>query len=349
MLKLENIYLEQNDFKLNDINLDIKQGDYLVILGSSGVGKTFLLESIVGLNKIKSGKIFLNDEEISNKEIHKRNISIVFQGNSLFPHLNVFENISYPLKSKKEKNIKNKVLEVAKKVGIENKLYQKTEILSGGETQRVALARALASNNNLILLDEPLSSLDQKAKNEIKLLLRQLNREGLTFIHVTHDFEEAISLANKIAVIENGKMNYFGDTKYLFNNPKSEFIASFIGYKNYYNGKIEKSINSDLSKFVTQNGFQIFCLTELSEGEAFLLISPNEITVLNQKEETSNRNNFYGKIIDIAKAKIGMELLIDVGIKFYVSVSLEAIESLNLFVGKEVWISFKASACKISR
>ncbi len=349
MLKLINVNLSVDEFSLSNINFEVRKGDYFVILGSNGVGKTILLESIVGINKIKNGKIIFNNEDISKKEINERNLSMVYQTVDLFPHFSVFDNIAFPLKNKRYKNTHKIVLEIAKKVGIEDKLQQKPETLSGGEKQRVALARCLATDSKIFLLDEPLSSLDYKSKNELKILFKNLNREGITFIHVTHDYEEAISLANKIAVLENGTIVDINEPELIFKYPKSEFIANFIGHKNFLKGKIESIHNSDLKKFLIDNNLEIYCLTDLNDGEGFLIISSNDISILNQKEISSNRNNLFGKIIDISKAKIGYEIIVDLGYKFAVSISKESIENLKLSIGKEIWISFKASACKIYR
>lgn len=349
MLKLENVNLSAGKFSLSNISFEVESGDYFVILGANGVGKTVLLESIVGINKIKSGNIYLDDEEISKKEINERNLSMVYQTVDLFPHFSVFDNIAFPLKNKKTKDTKEKVLEIAKQLDIIDKLNQKPETLSGGEKQRVAIARSLAADSKIILLDEPFSSLDNKSKSELKILLRNLNREGITFIHVTHDYEETISLANKIAILENGTIVDVNEPELIFKNPKSEFIANFIGHKNFLRGKIQYVQNSDLKKFIVDDNLEIYCLTDLHDGEAFLIISSNDISISNQQEFSSNRNNFSGVITDISKAKIGYEIIVDLGYKFVVSISKESIESLKLSIGKEVWISFKATACKIYR
>lgn len=349
MLKLENVNLSAGKFSLSNINFEVEKGDYFVILGSNGVGKTILLESIVGINKINCGNIYLNSDEISKKEINQRNLSMVYQTIDLFPHFSVFDNIAFPLKNRKEINVQEKVIELARTVNVEDKLNQKPDTLSGGEMQRVALARCLATDSQILLLDEPLSSLDTKSKSELKILLRNLNRKGITFVHVTHDYEEAISLANKIAVLENGTIVDVNEPEIIFKNPKSEYIANFIGHKNFLKGKVKSIQNSDLKKFIVDNSLEIYCLTDLNDGEGFLIISSDDISISNQKEISSNRNNFIGNIIDISKAKIGYEIIVDLGYKFAVSISKESIENLKLSIGKEVWISFKASACKIYR
>lgn len=346
MLVIDNISLKAGNFELKEINLRVDKGDYFVILGISGVGKSLLLESIAGLTPITAGEIFLRGKKISDEKIQKRNISIVYQDSDLFPHLTVYENIAYPLKSKKEKGIKEKVNRAAELVGISDKLNRKPETLSGGEYQRVALARSLASGNDVFLLDEPLSALDPKSKNDLRALLRKLNRDGITIIHVTHDYEEAVSLANKIGIMENGKIVHVASPDEIFRHPKSEFVAQFIGIKNFLRGELKINQHSDLKEFST-NGIKIFSLTDAADGEAFLLIQPEEISISDSVESGSARNHFKGKITDIARAKIGIEVTVDVGCELISLISSEAMNSLELKIGKEVWVNFKASSCKI--
>ncbi len=346
MIDIENISLHVGNFKLTNISFTVEMGDYFVILGISGVGKSLLLESIAGLIKIDSGKIILRGKEITEEKIQKRNISIVYQDADLFPHLNVYENIAYPLRSKKVKGIKEIVLKAAEQVGITDKLNMKPETLSGGEYQRVAIARSLAADSDIFLLDEPLSSLDSKSKCELRALLRKLNRDGITIIHVTHDYEEAISLASKIGIMEKGKLIQINTPKEIFKHPKSEFVARFTGVKNFLRGELISIEGSDLKEF-SSNGLKIFCLTGVEDGEAFLMIQPDEISISNQVDTGSTRNHFKGKITDIAQAKLGMDIYVDIGCEMVIQISSEARNALKLEVGKEVWINFKAASCKI--
>ena len=249
MLVIDNISLRIGNFELKNISFKVEKGDYFVILGISGVGKSLLLESIAGLTKLNSGEIYLRGRKISDEKIQKRNISIVYQDADLFPHLTVFENIAYPLKSRRENSIQGKVLKAAEQTGISDKLDRLPDTLSGGEYQRVALARSLAAGNDLFLLDEPLSSLDSKSKNDLRSLLRKLNRNGITIVHVTHDYEEAVSLANKIGIMEKGEMVHVASPEEIFRHPKSEFVAKFIGIKNFLRGELKTIQESDLKEF----------------------------------------------------------------------------------------------------
>lgn len=346
MLKAENISLKAGNFSLSNINLSVEQGDYFVLLGLSGVGKSLLLETIAGIRTPSEGSIYLRNESLNSVPVQKRNISIVYQDQVLFPHMNIYENIAFPLKAQHSKDIKQKVITAAQQTGIADKLERKPESLSGGEAQRVALARSLAAGSDIFLLDEPLSSIDLKSKNELRILLRNLNRSGITIIHVTHDYEEAISLASKIGIMENGKLVHIDSPEEIFEHPKSEFVAQFIGIKNFLRGKIQKRSDSDLKTFISGK-MEIFCLSEIDKGASFLMIDPNDISISNTVLEGSIRNHFPGIIKDIAPARLGLVVTVNVGIEFVVHISKDAFYSLGLEVGKNVWINFKASSCKV--
>jgi molybdate/tungstate transport system ATP-binding protein len=346
MLNVKNISLKVGNFRLQEITFDVDKGDYFVILGLSGVGKSLLLETIAGLLKPDSGKIFLRGKDLANENIQDLNLSIVYQDAVLFPHKNVFENIAYPLRSKGDKNIKEKVNHFASLTGVADKLYRKPETLSGGEIQRVALARGLASGSDLFLLDEPLSSLDSKSAFELRALFRKLNRDGITIIHVTHSYEEAISLASKIGIMENGRLVHIDSPREIFKHPKSEFIAHFIGVKNFLAGQLYNIPGNDLKEFRVDNT-KIFVLTDVEEGDAFIMISPEEISISNKVEASSTRNHFKGIITDIAAARIGIDVTVNIGMDLIAVISQESLTELNLKVGSEVWINFKASSCKV--
>ncbi len=346
MLAAEALSLEVGNFKLRNIRFAVERGDYFVILGASGVGKTLLLEALAGLLSPSSGKIFLRGRDITAERIQKRNLSIVYQDGGLFPHLSVYDNIAYPLRSRGARLIDARVTEAATHTGIADKLSRKPESLSGGEYQRATLARCLAADSDLFLLDEPLSSLDAKSKIELRALLRRLNRDGITMVHVTHDYEEAVSLATKIGIMENGELVHVASPEEIFRHPKSEFIASFVGIKNYFRGSVRELPESDLKEF-SSNGIRFWCLTEMPPGEAFLTIRPDEIVVSNTAERSSMRNQFRGVVKDMVPSRLGLDLTVDVGVEIIATISSDARNSLEFEIGKEVWISFKASSCRI--
>jgi molybdopterin-binding protein len=239
-------------------------------------------------------------------------------------------------------------LGAAELVGIRDQVHRKPDTLSGGEYQRVSLARSIAADSDIILLDEPLSSIDSKARGELRALLRTINRKGITVIHVTHDYEEAISVANKIAIMEHGEVVHVDSPEEIFRHPKSEFVAHFIGVKNFLRGSLGSNPHDELKTFVTK-GLKIFCLTEVADGDAFLMIGPDEISIAHSQQAVSNRNNFRGIVKDIAHARLGVEVTVDIGCDLVVTISSEARKSLNLEIGKEAWVSFKASSCRIYR
>jgi len=265
MLKLVGISIKLGEFQLKDVNLELNKGDYYVLLGKSGVGKTVLLEIIAGLIKQDSGQVFLAGEDITHKKIQKRKVGIVFQDHSIFPHLSVKQNIAYSFKGKKiPKSVKEQlIVQYAELTNVSHLLDRNTQKLSGGELQRVALARMLISKPDCLLLDEPLASLDIQLKGGLRDLLRQINKSGVTILHVTHDYEEAIALSNKVAVMHEGEIIQKGFIKDVFQKPANEFVANFTGIKNFFtaefspintariNGKLEINVsNKELIKKV---------------------------------------------------------------------------------------------------
>ncbi|MCF7790784.1 MAG: ATP-binding cassette domain-containing protein [Victivallales bacterium] len=360
-LKLTNISKKLGVFKLEDISFSLETGDYFVILGKSGSGKSVLLEIISGLITPDKGRVYLNEKDITAKKIQKRNLGLVFQNHSLFPHLSVKSNILYPLRARKKMNADTgkKLETLCRTLGILNLLNLKPGTLSLGESQRVALARTLITSPECILLDEPLSSLDIQTKAEIKTLLRKINKdsdsvksEPQTVLHVTHDYEEAISLANKIGVIENGSISQIGTPEEVFRHPGTEFVANFAGIKNFFRGKAAE----------TENGISVFTpyMNNIpanisfyisgnyrNEEDGNLIIKGENITIANELYATSARNTFKGKITDIENVKSGIEVTVKTnGLLLSSLITKESLNNLNLSFDKTVYISFKANAAK---
>ncbi|MBN1251206.1 MAG: ABC transporter ATP-binding protein [Bacteroidales bacterium] len=342
MLKIKNISKKYKNFALKDISFEVKKGDYFILLGNSGSGKSLLLELIAGLINANSGKIFLNDKDITNYKIQNRKIGLVFQDYALFPHFTVKENLLFPIKNKKTRI--EKVNEIADLLNITHILHRFPEKLSGGEAQRVALGRTLITNPEILLLDEPLSSLDVQLRSGLRHLLKKINQNGQTIIHVTHDYDEAIALASKVAVIDNGKIIQQGDTDSVFKNPSSEFIANFIGLKNFFKSILHKK--DEKSFVIADNNTKICLLSDNEEGEGFVMIRSEDIFIYDKFTESSALNNFEGIIKDAVPSRLGIEIAVKSTLLFWVLITKESYLRMNLFEGKKVWISFKASAVK---
>ena len=217
---------------VENLNIEIKKGEFVIFLGPSGCGKSTTLRLIAGLEEVSSGQIEIDGRNVNNTDPANRNVSMVFQSYALFPHLNVAENIIFGLKVRKvEKNERNaRLVKVAEIVGLEDLLKRKPSELSGGQRQRVALARAIISDNPICLMDEPLSNLDAKLRHQMRVEIRELQKKlGITMIYVTHDQTEAMSMADKIVLMNEGHIVQQGKPKELFENPSNMFTAKFLG------------------------------------------------------------------------------------------------------------------------
>ncbi|MBI9069182.1 MAG: ABC transporter ATP-binding protein [Salinivirgaceae bacterium] len=348
MLKVENLHIKLGDFHLSDINFSVEKGEYFMLLGESGSGKSVLLESIAGLFKQNKGEIFLNGQNINKTNIQKRKIGLVFQDFALFPHYSVEENIAFPLKIRKYKSaiIKDIVDQLACEMNILPLLKRKPETLSGGEKQRVALARTLTLKPDILLLDEPLSSIDVSLKGELRSLLRRLNQKGQTIIHVTHDYEEAISLASKIAIIQDGKIVQTGTPKEVFTHPKNKFVAHFGGIKNFYEAKLEADPGKETTKACINEYISFQILTKHHEKKGHVLIGQKNILLSLVPQHISTINQYKGTIKEIIPARMGVDLIVETGVDFYVSVTSDSVKTFNYAEGQEVWVAFNPSAVK---
>lgn len=224
---------------VEDFNLTVKRGEFVTFLGPSGCGKTTTLRMIAGFEIPTEGEILLDGKEIGNLPPNKRPINTVFQRYALFPHLNIFDNIAFGLKLKKlsKDEIKRKVKKVLEMVDLEGFETRKVATLSGGQQQRIAIARALVNEPQILLLDEPLGALDLKMRKEMQLELKSMHeRLGITFIYVTHDQEEALTMSDKIVVMSEGRMQQIGTPEDIYNEPKNAFVADFIGESNIFTG-----------------------------------------------------------------------------------------------------------------
>jgi molybdopterin-binding protein len=346
MLKLQEISKKLPGFALKKVSFEVNEGDYFILLGESGAGKSLVLETIAGLVRPDSGSLLLDGRDITHVRIHDRGIGLVFQDYAVFPHLSVKSNLFYPLhgSSMSHSAKADLIRTIASEAGIAHLLNRRPSTLSGGELQRVALARTLVQKPRVLLLDEPLSSLDSQLRSGLRSLLRQLNREGQAIVHVTHDYEEAISLATRIAVIHKGEILQAGTPEEVFHYPRSEFVAHFIGAKNFF--RSVSAVENGIPLAILNPDLKIRIARESEEKEGFVLIRSEDIVVSNERLDSSAVNIFKGTVAEIISARNGAEVLIDIGVQVYSIITHTSLHHLELTPGKKVWISFKASAAR---
>jgi spermidine/putrescine transport system ATP-binding protein len=224
---------------VDGIDLDVPEGSFFALLGPSGCGKTTTLRMVAGLEEPTSGAIYIGGEDVSRRRAYQRPVNTVFQNYALFPHLSIFENVAFGLRRRRESNIDKRVMEMLELVELAHLAQRKPTQLSGGQQQRVAVVRALVNRPQVLLLDEPLGALDLKLRRQMQLELKRIQMDvGITFIHVTHDQEEAMTMADTIAVMNQGRVEQLGEPAQLYENPVSVFVANFLGQSNLLRGTV---------------------------------------------------------------------------------------------------------------
>lgn len=346
MLEVKNLSVQLGDFALRDINIKVDKGEYFVLAGPSGSGKSILLESIAGIYRSRcSGTVHLEGADISHKPLRQRRIGLVFQDNTLFPHLTVRRNIEFSLRLNinNDWEIKNKLGELSGRFLLDDLLHRSVTTLSGGEIQRVLLARTLASDPKIILLDEPLTGVDSLQKDLLKRHLRALHRSGLTILHVTHDFDEAYSLADHMAVMHQGRLLHTATPEAMLSHPTDSFIARFCGHKNFFKAQIfngERLILKDKIELKLKNDL-------IHKSLISILIDARKINYSDKKPAPGCDNIFEGKILDVFRSPLGKELLIDIGIQISVIIDKNLSPPSSQQIDKAVWIEIPQEAVKL--
>lgn len=346
MIEIKNISKNLGEFFLRDISFDIKDGEYFMILGPTGAGKTILLETIAGIYRPDKGRILMAGKDITYVPPKDRNISMVYQDYMLFPHLNVEQNVAFGLRLKKtpKEIIKDKVEKSSKLLNIYHLLHRYPGTLSGGEKQRVAIARAMVIEPYALLLDEPLSALDMQTRDRLRQELKRIHSiTKTTIVHVTHNFEEVFSLADRVAVMNEGRIIQVGRPEEIFRKPNSEFVANFVGVENLFRGK---SIVENGSAHINVDGVDIFS-TGKKSGEVFVSVRPEEILISKQPFKSSARNSLKGKIVRIVNSGATAKVTVDTGIPFKIMITRQSLENMQLREGETAYITFKASAVHI--
>ena len=302
---------------LKDFNLTIKKNEFLTLLGPSGCGKTTILRIIGGFEWPDKGRVIFNGKDITDDEPYQRKINTVFQKYALFPHLNVFDNVAFGLKIKKlsKKVIENKVKQSLKLVGLNNFQNRNIDSLSGGQQQRVAIARALVNEPEVLLLDEPLGALDLKLRQDMQYELKKIQKQvGITFIYVTHDQEEALSMSDTIVVLNDGIIQQKDDPVSIYNEPKNAFVADFIGESNIIKGKMIEDYKVEFQGHVfdcVDKGFE-------KNEEVDIVVRPEDIKLVRHEGMINGlvtNEVFYGVHHEMRVDVDGVEWIIQSTIK----------------------------------
>ena len=341
-LILENISKHYGSLiAVNDVNLEIEPGEFLCFLGPSGCGKTTILRMITGFEQVSSGSIIYDGNVINDVIPQKREFGIVFQSYALFPNMTVSQNVAFGLKMRKmpQKLINERVDEMLGLIGLRGWETHYPSQLSGGQQQRVALGRAIAIKPNVLLLDEPLSALDAKIRIRLRTVIKRLQEElGVTLIYVTHDQEEALALADRVVIMRDGEIRQIDSPWKIYKEPKTSFIAEFVGTSNFISGKRENG--------KVRFGVQEFAVSSLGnvKGETvYLAIRPENIELLDESISAENYLpsnvveveaeviNFLGAVVRITFMLEGEEMLVDITERVFEKIRLKRREKMRLY------------------
>jgi spermidine/putrescine transport system ATP-binding protein len=300
---------------VDDLTLTIPAGSFFALLGASGCGKTTTLRMVAGLEDPTSGRISIGEKDITSLRAFQRPVNTVFQSYALFPHLDIFENVAFGLRRRKVKNVEPAVNAMLELVELSAMARRKPTQLSGGQQQRVAVARALINEPDVLLLDEPLGALDLKLRRQMQIELKRIQTEvGTTFVHVTHDQEEAMTMADTIAVMNAGRIEQLGDPASIYELPRTVFVANFLGQSNLFAGT---RVSTDANMIeVMANGTKFLVPTErnaASGDEIIIGVRPEKITVLDfpdREKVPTGHNTLEGRVVDVSYAGVSTQYLI---------------------------------------
>jgi molybdate/tungstate transport system ATP-binding protein len=348
-LKVDHVSRKLGAFSLRDISLEVAEGEYFVLLGPTGAGKTVLLEVVMGFRRPDEGRIFLNDQDITNMRTEKRVIGYVPQNCPLFPHLSVSENVEFGLKMQRmahaeRKKTVHRMLEIMHLEALAGRMPLS---LSGGEKQKAVLARVLATGSKVILLDEPLTAIDAETSRSLRDELRRINNEfGVAFLHVTHDQIEAFSLADRVGVMREGKILQVGVPSGVLSNPADESVARFLGYENVFHVK-SVSYEGGINR-VSIGDAQIKLKGKLENAVATIAIRPEDVAMMTEAPAASDNWNFFeGTVEEYTNLGPVVEVTVDSGLMWKVLIDKWSFLELNLSKGKRVYVLFRADSVKI--
>ncbi len=337
MIWIKNLNVKLSGFSLHDIDLTVERGEFFTLLGPTGAGKTVVLESVIGIIPVEKGRIYINNKEVTNLPPEKRDIGIVYQDHALFPHLTVYKNITYGLRYHKinGKEPGKNLSFIIDRLSLVPLLERSVINLSGGEKQRVALARALAVDPSVLLLDEPLSALDPNFREDTREILKRLHVEtGITVLMVTHDFTEAHFLAQRTAVINNGRIEQIGSIPEVFHRPASPFVAEFVGMKNIFPA-IFNGNKAQIGKLAIKTN------SHINGSKKYIAIRPEDIHISVEKQSLPERNSIKGTVSKILNHGFYCDVSIETfDIKFTAIIPSNSLVTMNLAEENSVYISF---------
>ncbi len=346
-LELKNVRKDFPGFTaLQDMDLHIPAGEFFALLGPSGCGKTTTLRIVAGLEEPTAGQVLIGGKDVTASKPHERPVNTVFQSYALFPHMTILENVAFGLRQRKIEDPLKKAMDALNLVELGYAAERRPQQLSGGQQQRVALARALVNRPALLLLDEPLGALDLKLRRQMQIELKAIQMEvGLTFLHVTHDQEEAMDMADTVAVMNKGHIEQMGAPEALYERPKTAFVSKFLGQSNLFVGKVADSSASSLS--IEVGGHKITVPKDRAEkqtGKICIGVRPEKTTFhrTNPKLGSDHVVVGPGEIIDIRFTGVSNQYLIDIPNVGEVTVFAQNVGiSPVIELGEQVWVSWK--------
>lgn len=303
---------------VDDMTLTVPSGAFFALLGPSGCGKTTTLRMVAGLERPSSGTVSLAGRDVTHAPAHRRPVNTVFQSYALFPHLTVLENVAFGLRRRRARGVRSRALEALDLVELAHLAQRRPAQLSGGQQQRVALARAVVNRPALLLLDEPLGALDLKLRRQMQLELKRIQAEvGITFVHVTHDQEEAMTMADTVAVMNDGRIEQLGAPADLYEHPRTAFVANFLGQSNLVAGTVVESLDGGANHGVDVGGTRVRVpvTRNVARGAAVLVgVRPEKIRLLGPTDSTRGADNVLGigTVVDTSFAGVSTQYQVDV-------------------------------------
>ncbi len=299
---------------VDDLSLEIENGEFFSLLGPSGCGKTTTLRMIAGFEDVTAGTIYLGEEDVTDRPPYRRDVNTVFQNYALFPHLNVFDNVAFGLRRRKvaDAEVRKQVAEMLELVELPGHERRRTNQLSGGQQQRVALARALINHPQVLLLDEPLGALDLKLRKSMQVELKRIQTEvGITFVYVTHDQEEAMMMSDRIAVMRAGKIEQLGSPEDLYERPATEFVAGFLGVSNLLDGRVVGA-SGELVEVELDGGRRVSIRSDgLTDGTQVQVgVRPEKLRLSVGESAAADLNSLEGSISDASYVGVSTQYLV---------------------------------------